>query len=79
MAKGVKLDPKVTEEVMLKAGLKPLEPYKSDRTPWKCACQKCKEIVFPTYKSVKNGSGCIYCAGKKVNVESMLFLEINQS
>lgn len=64
-----KLDPKVAEKVMLRAGLKPLEPYKSDRTRWKCMCKKCKEIVYPNYRNVKNGSGCIYCSGHKVNVE----------
>ena len=71
MPRGIKIDSKLAEKVMLKAGLKPLEPYKSDRTPWKCVCQKCKEIVFPAYKSIKKGGGCIYCAGKKVNVESI--------
>jgi hypothetical protein len=69
MTAGKKLDPKVAEKVMLKAGLKPLESYKSDRTRWKCVCIKCKEIVYPIYRNVKNGSGCIYCAGRKVNVD----------
>lgn len=64
-----RIDPKVAEKVMLKAGLQPLEPYKSVKSPWKSVCRKCNEIVFPIYGNVKNGSGCIYCAGLKVNVD----------
>jgi hypothetical protein len=57
-----KLDPKVAEKIMLKAGLKPLEPYKNALTKWKCLCLNCKNIVNPKFNSVQQGqSGCITC------------------
>ena len=63
-----KLDPKVAEKVMLKAGLKPLEPYKNARANWKCRCLKCKKIVAPLFQNVQNDhAGCIYCARRKVD------------
>lgn len=57
-----KLDPKVAEKVMLKAGLKPIEPYKRSDVKWKCRCLRCNSIVSPRYKEVsKGGSGCWAC------------------
>ena len=57
-----KLDPKVAEKVMLKAGLKPLEPYRSALTKWKCKCLKCGNIVNPKYNQIQqNGGGCVTC------------------
>jgi len=56
-----KLDSKIAEKVMLKAGLKPLEPYKMAKAPWKCKCIKCGKVTFPSYSNTKNGSGCAYC------------------
>ena len=61
-----KLDPKVAVEVMLKAGLKPLEPYKNSITNWKCLCNSCGNTVYPKYDKIKSGrSGCRDCAFKK--------------
>ena len=58
-----KLDPKVAEAVMLKAGLKPLEPYAGAHTRWKCKCLKCGDIVHPIYNSIQQGGGgCRSCA-----------------
>jgi hypothetical protein len=62
-------DPKAAEEVMLKAGLKPLEPYKSSSSNWKCECLKCGKVVSPRYSTVKSGAGCAYCAGSKLDPE----------
>ena len=56
------IDPKDAVKRMIKANLKPLEPYESNRTKWKCECMKCGEIVYPKYSNVFSGSGgCIYC------------------
>lgn len=61
-----KLDPKVTEEVMLKAGLKPLVPYKNVNTKWKCECLSCGKIVRPIYTNISIGKGgCTDCGRKK--------------
>jgi len=63
-----KLDPKVAEKVMLKAELKPLEPYKNVRTKWKCECLKCGKIVSPILATIRKGiGGCGYCAAVRVD------------
>jgi hypothetical protein len=60
-----KLDPKVAEKVMLKAGLTPLEPYKNVDSKWKCKHKTCGRIVYPTYSNVKYGFGpCRKCGIK---------------
>lgn len=57
-----KLDPKVAEAVMIKAGLKPLEPYINSTTRWKCLHIACGEIVYPLYPNVRRGQGgCPRC------------------
>jgi hypothetical protein len=63
-----KIDPKVAEEVMLKAGLKPLEPFNKASYKWKSVHIQCGEIVYPTYSSVKRGRGgyIIILALKKI-------------
>jgi hypothetical protein len=69
-----KLDPKVAEKVMLKAGLKPLEPYKNSKAPWKSKCLKCLEIVFPKFSNIRQGDGgcrnCGYASVAKKLVNS---------
>jgi hypothetical protein len=70
MTAGKKLDPKVAEKVMLKAGLKPLLPYVNSGTKWKCKCLNCGGIVFPRYSSIKNGfGGCIKCGLVKMKLK----------
>jgi hypothetical protein len=71
----VKIDEIDAINVMIKAGLKPLDPYKNSATKWKCRCQKCKRIVRPTYSSIQQGQGgCEYCAGKKVDPKEVIKL-----
>ena len=62
-----KIQPSDAEKTMLAVGLKPLVPYTSSKTPWTCECLKCGRIVSPQYSSALRGSGCIFCAGKKVD------------
>jgi hypothetical protein len=64
-----KLDNKVAEKVMLKAGLKPLEPYKDSRTKWKCLCVKCKKTIYIRYS--KHGYACGWCAGNKSDLKKI--------
>lgn len=60
-----RLNPKVTKSVMLKAGLEPLEPYKSFHAKWKCLHIECGKIVYPTYASIQGGQGgCRDCGFK---------------
>jgi hypothetical protein len=58
-----------TEKLMLKSKIKPLEPYMSANTPWKCKCLNCKKIINPTYANIQQGSGCEYCARTKVDAK----------
>jgi hypothetical protein len=49
-------------DIMLKAGLKPLEPYLNVTAKWLCECLTCHKQVEPTFVNVKRGQGgCIYC------------------
>ena len=62
-------------DVMIAAGLEPLEPFVNTSTKWKCRCRTCGREVFPTYSKVKQGyKGCLYCAGKKVDLEELTIL-----
>ncbi len=50
--------------------LLPLEPYKSNKSPWKCKCLRCGQNVNPTLQSIiRSVYGCVYCAGKVVEPE----------
>ncbi len=63
-----KLDSDLAEGIMLKAGWKPLEPYKNHRHRWKSECLTCTKISEPTLKNVKKkGTGCSYCKKLKVD------------
>ena len=49
-------------EHMLSLKLKPLEPYKTARSNWKCECLNCGAIVSPLYNSIQQGQGgCTKC------------------
>ncbi len=53
--------------IMKKAFLSPLVSFPGNSKPWPSKCMKCGKKVNPHLSSVKNGSGCIYCAGRKVD------------
>ena len=79
-----KLDPKLVEAVMLKAGLVPLEPYPGSGKKWKSRHVNCGEIVFPRYDKIVAGqSGCKSCGiirgtnKRKVDLESAIALMLN--
>jgi hypothetical protein len=59
-----KVDPEHAKKLALKAGLKPLEEFKSPTSKWKCLHIKCGEIVYPHWTTLKRGgSGCMKCRG----------------
>jgi hypothetical protein len=62
MAKTLTIKEVVAVQEMLVANLEPQEPYIKARLPWKCRCMKCGTIVYPTFSSIRGGSGCSYCA-----------------
>jgi DNA-directed RNA polymerase subunit RPC12/RpoP len=57
-----KLPEESAVKLMLDAGLRPLEPYRSAKSPWKCECLTCGALVVITQDSVKQGSGCSRCS-----------------
>ncbi len=67
---GKAVDPEEAAEVMRAAGLEPLEPYRTGKTPWLCHCVKCGRNPRPTYSHVlSRGTGCGYCGGKLVDAD----------
>jgi len=59
-------DPAFAESVMLRAGFKPLEPYKSALTKWKCLHLECGQIAYPKFSIIQSGvGGCLSCGYKK--------------
>ena len=57
--------------------LKPLEKYKSAKTPWRCKCLVCNHTVQPTWSRIKGGRGhCAYCAQRRVDIpEALKFMK----
>jgi hypothetical protein len=45
------------------AGVAPLEPYPGKNSlPWRCRCDRCGSLVYPSYKVLKRGNGgCWEC------------------
>ena len=60
-------------QIMLKAKLQPLEPYKDSKTPWKSRCLLCDRVVQPRLSAVKQGQGgCGYCSGVFVDIDTAI-------
>lgn len=48
--------------------IKPIDVFVNGKTPWKSKCLKCKRIIYIRINDIRSGqSGCIYCAGRKVD------------
>ncbi|MGW5258755.1 hypothetical protein ACWERW_38730 [Streptomyces sp. NPDC004012] len=76
---GVVIAGNVAHDIMVEAGLQPLEPYPGVRERWKCQCMNpgCRAVVFPTLGSVNSrGTGCSECAehGFKREQPAMVYL-----
>ncbi|NBO72407.1 MAG: hypothetical protein EBU66_16445 [Bacteroidetes bacterium] len=68
-----KLDPKRAEEIMLLAGLKPLEPYTNALAKWRCIHLECGEEVFAVLNQIRKGQGgCKKCGIRKRSKSQML-------
>jgi hypothetical protein len=77
MVKNQLLGKRETSQIMTKAKLKPLEPYRGMKYKWKCKCLVCEQVVYPTFSNVYNGhNGCRYCAPAGFNMygESYIYL-----
>jgi DNA-directed RNA polymerase subunit RPC12/RpoP len=55
-------------ELLKKNKLRPIGQFVNGKTPWICQCLKCKREIFPRMNDLRSGqSGCIYCAGLRVD------------
>lgn len=67
---GNKVDMKEVRALLKDLGLKPLEPYKDGKTPWKCIHLPCGREVSPRYNGLSRGQGgCEFCAKNMVSEE----------
>lgn len=54
------------ELVMLNAGVRPLDPYVSNTSKWRCECLTCHREITPVVVNVQKGQGaCIHCGYDK--------------
>ncbi len=67
-----KIDPQVAEELMIAAGLQPLEPYQNAISDWRCRCLNCHQIVISRYNRVQQGSRCPRCAATNAGMRIRL-------
>lgn len=50
--------------------LKPIGHFVNGKTPWLCLCLKCGKEVYPRINDLRQGqSGCMYCAGVRVDAK----------
>lgn len=62
-------------ELLKAKGLKPIGHFVNGKEPWLCQCIKCKREVYPRVNDLRSGqSGCIYCAGLKVDEKQAIKL-----
>jgi len=54
---------------MVERGLEPLEEYPGSMVHWRVACRTCGREFQTKYNTVQQGSGCPFCAGKRVDPE----------
>ena len=70
---GTAVDQEDLLKILKKLKLKPLEKYKSAKTPWKCKCLVCNHTVQPTWARIKSGRGhCAYCSQRRVDIPMAL-------
>lgn len=55
--------------------IKPIDTFVNGKTPWKSKCLKCKRIIYIRINDMRAGqSGCIYCAGLKIDEKDAIKL-----
>ena len=70
---GLVIEPEIAIAFMESVNLKPLVPFKTGNSKWKCECTNCGRVVYQSYSRMKQGDGpCGYCAGKVVDVEDAI-------
>ncbi len=64
---GKTVDPNECLEVIRAAGFTPLEPFTNSETRWECRCDRCGHQVGLLVRNIRNGGGCAYCVGCRVD------------
>lgn len=73
---GNSIHPEAAREVMSDAGLEPLVEFESVDVPWVSRCMTCAKTVAPTFRTVRGGGRCIYCAKRRVDdVDAVAVME----
>ena len=55
-------------KMLKKYRIKPIGIFVNGKTPWQAKCLKCKKLIYIRINDMRAGqSGCIYCAGRKVD------------
>lgn len=74
-----KVDPDEAVQFMISQQIEPLEPYKGSTAKWRCKCLKCSREITTMYNTVKNGSGCRFCAiqGMDYNGPAFIYLIVH--
>lgn len=53
---------------MVAGGYEPLVPYPGQKdAPWPCRCMKCGRELTPSLGNVRQGKGCPWCAGQRID------------
>ena len=61
------VDPVEARKMALAAGVIPLIPYPGAK-PWKSECKKCKSLVYPTLRRIRNGQNpCGWCGRVRID------------
>jgi hypothetical protein len=59
---GLKIDSEDAIATMLAADLRPLDPFVSGKSRWRCLCLQCGDETYPRYAAISVGSGgCKRC------------------
>lgn len=69
-----RVDPLEAVKFMKSRDIEPLEPYKGASIKWSCRCNKCNREILTSYSTIKNGSGCKFCAIQGLDLKSPAFI-----
>lgn len=63
-----RVDKQEVIQMLEEARIKPVGIFVNGKTPWEAKCLKCKKTIYIRINDMRGGqSGCIYCAGRKVD------------
>ena len=70
---GARVQPEVAVKLFLENNFQPLEPFKTSHSKWKSRCQRCRNIVTPSYHDIKQGGGgCKFCAPNFADINQIM-------